>query len=105
MTTSSSPVAGAGVVALGVGVGFGVDSIVKHGDAQKACPGTTCPNAGGASLWSDAVSAGNVSTALFVAGGVALAGGVVLWLVAPRTSPGTTQVGVGPGSVQLRGAF
>ena len=97
--------AAAGVVGLGVGAAFGVESMSKHGDAQKACPGATCPDAAGASLWHDAVTAGNASTVAFVVGGVVLAGGAVLWLAAPRSQDTGPQVGLGPGSVQLRGAW
>lgn len=104
--TVSLVVAGVGVVGLGVGAGFGVESMSKHSDAQKACPGATCADASGAGLWRDAVSAGNVSTAAFVVGGVLLAGGAVFWLVAPGASDGSAaQVGVGPGSVQVRGVW
>jgi hypothetical protein len=40
----------------------------------------------------------------FIAGGVALAGGAVLWLTG-RPETGATQVSFGPGSVALRGAW
>jgi hypothetical protein len=93
-------VAGAGVVAMGVGAAFGVLSIHKHDDAQKACPASTCPDASGVSLWHDAVNAGNVSTIALVLGGVAAAGGIVLWLAAPRAGAGRAAVGLGPGLVQ-----
>jgi hypothetical protein len=94
-------VAGAGIVTLGVGAGFGVESIVKHGDAQKACPGSTCADASGVSLWHDAVTAGNVSTLAIALGGALTAGGIVVWLMAPRSSYGGATVGVGPGFVQV----
>jgi hypothetical protein len=100
--------AAAGVLGLGVGAAFGAVSMSKHNDAQKACPGASCPDANGASLWHDAVSAGNVSTVAFVIGGVALVGGAILWLAAPgsrSTAAATPQVGLGPGSVQLRGVW
>jgi hypothetical protein len=41
-------------------------------------------------LTDDAKSAATVSTIAFIAGGVALAGGIVLWLTAPSSSSSTT---------------
>jgi hypothetical protein len=103
--TASLVTAGAGVLALGVGAVFGVESKWKHDDAEKACPGATCPAANGASLWHDAVSAGNASTIAFIIGGAGVVAGAVLWLAAPREADVGVQVGFGPGSVQLRGAW
>jgi hypothetical protein len=97
--------AGAGVVALGVGTAFGLDSMSKHNSAEKVCPGATCADANGASQWHDAVTAGNAATAAFVVGGVALVGGAILWLVAPTSSGAGTRVGFGPGRVELQGAW
>jgi hypothetical protein len=94
-----------GLVALGAGAAFGVASLAKHDDAARACPGATCSDANGANLWHDAVTLGDVSTIALVAGGVAFAGGFALWLAAPSSSSGGTQVGFGLGSVQLRGAW
>jgi hypothetical protein len=103
-------VGSAGVAGIGVGAVFGLLSLSKHNDATKACPppGTTCPTSEGAGLWNDAYSLGNVSTVAFVAGGVALATGVVLWLVAPRrteTAGTAAQLVVGPGTVAMRGQW
>jgi hypothetical protein len=58
----------------------------------------------------DAESAANLSTILFVAGGVALATGVVLYLTVPRRSPGTGLVVVptplaGGGGAIVRAGF
>jgi hypothetical protein len=97
--------AGAGVVALGVGAVFGLDSMSKHDAAEKVCPGATCADANGASRWHDAVTAGNAATAAFVVGGVALVGGAVLWLAAPTSSGARTRVGFGPGRVLLQSAW
>jgi hypothetical protein len=100
---------GAGVLGLaGIAVGtyFGVDSINKHNDATDACATSQCKTQAGVNLWSDARQAGNISTIAFVVGGVALAGGIVLWFTAPHRAETTTaQLGVGPGSLQLRGTW
>jgi len=97
--------AGVGVVALGAGAVFGLESIAKHNDAEKACPATTCPAASGAYLWHDAVTFGNVSTIALIAGGAFLVGGTVLWLAAPKSHAAAAQVGLGLGSVELRGVW
>jgi hypothetical protein len=97
--------AGVGVVGVALGAVFGFESIAKHNEAEKSCPGA-CPTQDGVTQWSDARSAGNISTVAFIAGGVALAGGTVLWLTAksatPRPAP---EVGLGPGSVLVRWAW
>jgi hypothetical protein len=96
---------GIGVVGLGVGTAFGVMAMSKKNDAQSACPGQ-CSTADGVSKWSDAGSAGNISTIAFIVGGVGVAGAAVLWFTAPSTSGGTgTQVGLGPGVLQVKGSW
>lgn len=84
---------GLGVVGLaGVGVGsaFGLSSMGKRDDAIAACgssdPKACRPGPGDpAALWGDATTAGNISTIAFAVGGVALAGAVVLWILAPSS--------------------
>ena len=102
-------VAGVGVVGLGVGIGYGLDSLSKHNSAKGACPDNPCSTMTGVNLWSDAVSAGNYSTAGFIVGAVGLAGGAALWFTGKHTGeaaekPGT-QVGLGLGSFQLKGVW
>lgn len=99
--------AGAGVIALGIGIKFGLDSKSKHDDAKNVCPDSQfCPDNNGVNLWNEAISAGNISTIGFVAGAVAIAGGAALWILgAPESSGATTQVGLGPGTLQLRGTW
>jgi hypothetical protein len=73
----------AGIVALGVGGVFGLVSMSKKGDADTHCDaGNTCDD-DGLALRRDAISAGNLSSVFFVAGGVLAATGIVLWLTAP----------------------
>jgi hypothetical protein len=98
---------GIGVVGLTVGSVFGAVALSKRDDAQNACP-HLCADANGVSKWSDAKSAGNVSTAAFVAGGLALAAGAVLWFTArnaPSTASPTAAVGIGPASLQVKGSW
>ncbi len=78
--------AGVGVVGLGVGTALGFDAISKNSSSNSAgCNGDACP-AGAYSTRQDARSAATASTVMFVVGGVLAAGGVTLWLLAPRSS-------------------
>ena len=93
-----------GLVGIGVGAGYGLAAMSRHDDAQKACPGSTCPDQRGVDLWSSAHTAGTISTVAFIAGGVALAGGAVLFLTGkPETA--STQVSFGPGAVAVKGTW
>ena len=94
-------VASVGVVGLGLGGAFGMMAISKKGDAEKACP-HECADSAGQQAWSDAKKTGTISTVGFIAGGVLVATGAVLWFTA---GPSRTQVGIGPGSVRLSGSF
>ena len=91
---------GAGVVGVGVGAFFGLRSISKHSDYEALCTANVCSPAAGP-LRDQAVSAGNVSTVMFLVGGALIAGGAVLWFVAPAASAssiGSTgaRIGIAP---------
>jgi hypothetical protein len=88
--------AGVGLVGVGLGSYFGVDAINKQNDAN--CPNNRCAqsNTGGPDKINAAMTSGTLSTIFFVAGGVLVAGGVTLWLVAPRGKPAGAQVGAAP---------
>jgi hypothetical protein len=97
---------GVGIVGLGVGTAFGVMALSQKSDAQSLCSHDPCSDRTGVNEWSTADSSGNVSTVGFVVGGIALAGGAVLWFTAPSLNRGSsTQVGFGPGSLQLKGTW
>jgi len=97
--------AGVGVVGLALGIGFGLSSMSKHDDAAKVCSGT-CSDQHGVDLWNQARSAGNVSTAAFVVAAAGLAGGAALWFTASRpASAGPTQIGLGFGTLQMKGTW
>jgi hypothetical protein len=91
-------------VTLGVGTYFGLKSISRHDAAAAACP-DLCADQHGVDLWNEATAAGNAATVAFVVGGVALAGGAVIWFTAkPSNAAGATAgVSVGPTSLHLRG--
>jgi len=75
--------AGLGVVGLGVGGFFGLQAMSKKSDAGCSAD-KVCPNDAAANTFRDATSDGNLSTIFFVAGGVLAAGGLTLWLIAPK---------------------
>jgi hypothetical protein len=81
-------VAGVGLAGVVVGSVFGVIAKSQESDATPHCSGTEC-DAAGISALNQAHSAATVSTIGFVAGAAAIAAGVVIYLVAPRGSPGT----------------
>ena len=91
-------VAGVGVVTLGVGTFFGIRAASKWSDAKDNCVDAVC-NDFGFEQGSDARTSGNVSTILFIAGGVIAAGGAVLFL--------TARPAVGPkgAGISLQGQF
>ena len=82
-------VGGAGIVALGAGAFFGLKARSTYDDALAQCnPAHQCQQQG-LDLADDATSQATISTIAFVAGGVMLAGGAVLYLTAPRGAPTT----------------
>ncbi|MGD0529566.1 MAG: hypothetical protein ABSE49_30790 [Polyangiaceae bacterium] len=96
-------VGGAGVVGLALGVAFGLESFAHWSSARNACPGLTCTSgsaaASGQQASNEAKSAADVSTVAFVAGGVALAAGAVLFFTAPSragTSEGASSLRLAP---------
>jgi hypothetical protein len=87
-------VGGAGVVGLGLGAVFGLQSMSKHSSYTSHCTGNVCDSAA-VPLHDEAVKAGNLSTIAFIAGGALVVGGAVLWLTSPRAAP-TTGLRVSP---------
>jgi hypothetical protein len=103
-----------GLAGVGVGTYFGLVSLAKHNDATNGnyCADNTCPNTSqgrsDVSASQNAVSAGNFSTIGFIVGGVGLAGAVTLWLVGSKSEQPramSAELGVGLGSLQLRGTW
>jgi hypothetical protein len=108
---------GVGVAGLIAGGVMGGLAISKWNASQSACGSPSqCPDhAQSVSDHDSATSLATVSTVMFVAGGVALAAGATLYLVAPkRTSEGASQgaflrvdpiLGPGGGGVTLEGVY
>jgi hypothetical protein len=90
---------------MGLGVAFGFmaksafDDTNTNGHCDKAtnkCDGT------GLDQRSSAVTKGNIGTGVFIGGAVLAAGGIVLWITAPKAP---ARVGLTPNGVAVRGAF
>lgn len=87
---------GVGVAGIGVGSVFGVIAMSKNNSTAGHCNGSVCDAPTIANL-NDARTDATVSTVSFIAGGVLLATGVVLYLTAPRGAPSTGLL-LSPGS-------
>lgn len=96
---------GVGVVGLGFGTVFGLQSKSRRDDADVYCTGGDCFDQKGVDLRSQALSAGNLATVGFVVGVAGLAGGAILWFTAKPSTAHAAGVGVGPGTVTLRGVW
>jgi hypothetical protein len=111
--TAAWIVGGIGVAGVIVASVFGIRSILKHNESDRYCgKDGLCSDPRGVSAMEAARSAGDVSTVAFVAGGLALGVGTVLLLTAPASdvndterNQSATRLEIGPGAVQLRGAF
>jgi hypothetical protein len=124
----SNPLATAGWVIGGIGVGVGaitgIVALSDKSDLQKSCTNNQCGVADHSALDS-AKRWGNVSTTFFVIGGVGLTVGLIATLAAPKSSVAqapapkaltlgsstpkksslTVMPDVGPGGVGIHGAF
>ncbi|HEY2516559.1 MAG TPA: hypothetical protein VGI39_37070 [Polyangiaceae bacterium] len=101
----------AGIVALGVGGGFGIDSIVRHDQARSHCAANGC-DATGVSMRNEARTAGDASTIALAGGGALLLVGILTYATAPRSAPigmakreAPITFDVGPGSAMVRGVW
>ena len=95
---------GLGAVGLGVGTIFGLRTSSIWADAKTHCTGVECDRTG-VTLATDAKNAGTISTISFIAGGVLLAGGAILFFTTPSSSSSKVQVGAGAGSLLVQGRF
>jgi hypothetical protein len=97
---------GVGVAATGVGVAYGFVAMSRRDEASSICP-SECADMNGVNAWHDAHSAGNVATGAFIIGGVGIATGVVVWLLARPAADGAagSRVSLGPGGIQVAGRW
>src|SRR5262249_6600998 len=99
---------GGGLVAAGIGIGFGIRALSKQQDAEEYCDGNKCDPTG-LTLRKEAIAAGDTST-VFVITGLALAGGgVALALANPfsRATRSARAVAIAPalGGALMHGGF
>lgn len=98
-------VAGVGVVGIGASVVLGFSAKSTFDRSAPHCDDTGCDD-DGLQLRHDAVVRGRVATVVFGVGAVALAGGAVLWLTAPRASEkASLSVGITPRALVARWAW
>jgi hypothetical protein len=97
---------GVGVAGLALGIVAGLTASSRNSTLQKECPGNVCPPTAQSDIdafhtWRD------WSTAGYVLAGVGLAGAVVLWVTAPRSSTHDTSIELrlGPRGADLVGSF
>jgi hypothetical protein len=106
-----------GLAGLGVGAGFGIDSLSKRESSKDHCNGDLCDPTG-VKLREDAITSGNVSTISTIAGGAALIGGIILLATAPSGSErrasaaastkkiqAVPHVALGGGGITFQGVF
>jgi hypothetical protein len=106
--------AGLGAAAVGVGLGFGLSSLGSRNDSRSHCTADAC-DAAGLRLRADAISSGSIATIASIAGGAAVAGGLVLVLTAPPGGPSSHEpagrvraapiASIGGGGLMLQGVF
>jgi hypothetical protein len=98
-------VGGLGVVGVAVGAVFGLQAGAKWDDAKAKCDAYPYEcGADGVELADDAKSSATISTIGFIAGGALIAGGAALFFTA-GSGEQSVAVGVGPGTLRIRGRF
>jgi hypothetical protein len=105
LTTAGMITSGAGLLGLALGTVFGIEAISKKRDA--GCDSNNvCPNQGAADTLRGSRSAGNLSTAFFIAGGIVEAAGIAMWIVG-RTHELRAIAGINPtgAAVRLTGSW
>jgi Tfp pilus assembly protein PilF len=102
-------VGAAGIVGLGVGVGFGVHAMSKKNERDEICADGICPSQEGIDAHQSADTAATVANVAVIAGGALLATGVVLYLTAPSGTSRSKTNGhallLSPGGVAWRGTW
>jgi hypothetical protein len=99
-------VGGAGAATMGAGIVLGLAAKGKFSDSSPYCDASGGCDDPGLKFRESAVQRGNVATAVFVVGAAATAGGVVLWLTAPKQAPSpAASIGLSYDRVVLRGAW
>jgi hypothetical protein len=99
-------VGGVGVVGVAVGAVFGLQASSSWDDARASCDDYPYEcGSGGVAKAEDASSQATISTIALIAGGACLAGAAVLWFTAGSGEEKQVSVGIGPGSLRVKGSF
>jgi hypothetical protein len=101
---------GVGAAGLVLGAVTGGLALSKHGDLKTACPTGACDTAASQSTLSSYHTLGTLSTVGFVLGGVGLASGITLLVMAPKSdsrpaSTASIRPYLGLGSLGATGTF
>ncbi len=100
--------AGVGLIAVGFGVGFGVQARSQWSERQANCAFNYCSDEG-YRITAQARDSAMKSTVMFAIGGAGVAAGVALFVFAPRGTTGRVTVAgeafPGGAAVRLRGTF
>jgi len=111
--SSSSPlrpiglvVGAVGLVGVGVGFGFGINAKSKNDEALAHCPQSPkCNDQQGVDLTNDAKASATAATISVIVGGVLLATGITLFLVAPHGKAKSVTAIIGPNGAGIGGTF
>ena len=82
------------VVAAAVGTGMAVSARSTYEDSETMCPNNVCTASSGLDLRDDAFAAAQAADIAFAVAGVALAGGIVVWLTAPAPDEASKAVAI-----------
>lgn len=96
--------AGIGVVGLGLGTAFALNSQAWNDESDRYCTGDLCSDPRGVDAMNDARAAGDRATVAMAVGAAGLGAAAVLWIARPfgPETPAGTEIGLGPGAVRLR---
>ena len=95
----------AGIAGLAVGGIFGAKASSAWNTAQHECPSHVGCSTQAITDHNSAFTFATVSTAGFIAGGVLLAGGLTLYLAAPKGNSPTVGLQAAPGGLAVSGGF
>jgi len=90
--TTAAVLASTGVVALGVGTGFGVAAYSQRDEWKQGCDGNHCTTQSSVDAAHSAARLANVATVALAAGGGLLAGGAAFWWLGSKHEETSTRV-------------
>jgi hypothetical protein len=98
-----------GATALATSAVLGLSAKAQYTEATRNCPNGSCTRRDDVDRATSAKHLGDVGTGIFVAGGISLVAGTVLWLTAPREGSVALRVvptgGASAAGVELHGQF